>query len=133
METAAKILIVGGILNLAYGLLTGVFLAGARTKAPTASKYLILAHTGPLMQGPMLLGLALAVPLSRLPAGVETLAAWLLVGSSAVLDVKDTHNWLQDIKDEFVERPPGFFLGGVSAALSVSGLAILLVGVFRGL
>ena len=89
METAAKILIVGGILNLAYGFLTGVFLAGARKKAPTASKYLILAHTGPLMQGPMLL--------------------------------------------EFVERPPGFFLGGVSAALSVSGLAILIVGVFRGL
>ncbi len=104
-----------------------------RVKAPTASKYLVLAHVGPLMQGPILLGLAVALPLSQLSAQVEAVAAWLLVASSVVLAVKDTLNWLQGVRDEFVERPPGFFLGAVSALLGTGGLTILVVGVLRGL
>lgn len=131
MEPAARILIVGGIFNLVWGYVTGVFLSSVRTKAAVASKYLTLAHVGPLMWGPILLGLAVAVPLSR--TGLETLAAWLLVAASAVLDVKDTLNWLQGVGDEFVERPLGFYLGGVSAVLGSGGLGILTVGVLRAL
>ena len=55
MEIAAKILIVGGVLNLAYSFLTGLLLANTRRRSPAASKYLVFAHVGPLMQGPMLL------------------------------------------------------------------------------
>jgi hypothetical protein len=129
MEPAARILIVGGILNLVWGYVTGFFLSSVRTRAPEASKYLNLAHVGPLMWGPILLGLAVAVPLSH--TGLETLAAWLLVAASAVLDLKDTLNWLQGIRDEFLERPPGFYLGAVSALLGGVGLAILTAGVLR--
>ena len=81
----------------------------------------------------MLLGLSLAVGLSTLPAGVETLAASLLVAASALLAAADTLCWLQGIDDAFAERPPGLYLGVMQGSLASVGLAILVVGVFRGL
>ena len=128
MTTASQILVLGGLANLAYGLLNGFALARSRLASPEAPKYLVFAHVGALMQGPMLLGLVWAVELSDLRAGVETFAAALLVASSFVLLAKDTLNWLSGVNDEFVERPWGFYLGGLSALLAVAGLAILIVG-----
>jgi len=134
MDSAAKILIIGGVMNLAYGLLTGFFLATERMTKPEAPKYLIFAHVGPLMQGPMLLSLIFAVNLSPLSYGTESLAAWLLVAGSVFLAAKDTIYWMQGIRDEFVQRPPGgIVLGSLSAISSTLGLAILVFGVFRGL
>jgi len=133
MDTAAKILIVGGVLNLAYGFLTGFVLGNTRMKSPEAPKYLILAHTGPLMQGPILLGLAVAVSLSDLSGWLETMGASLLVASSALLNGGNTLNWLQGVQDEFAERPVGHALTSASALLATAGLAILVVGVFAGL
>lgn len=133
METAAKILIAGGVLNLAYGFLTGLFMASVRRTSPEAPRYLVSAHVAPLMQGAMLLGLTFAVGLSTLPAGVETLGASLLVAASALLAAADTLCWLQGIEDAFAERPPGLFLGVTQGTLASVGLAILTVGVFRGL
>jgi len=130
---ASKILIVGGVLNLAYGFVTGLVLSNVRRRSPDAPKYLVLAHTGPIMQGPMLLGLALAVALSSLAAETETLAASLLVAGSAMLAVKDTLNWLQGVSDEFAERSPGLFLAAGGSVLASIGLVILIVGVFKGL
>jgi hypothetical protein len=37
------------------------------------------------------------------------------------------------VKDEFVERPPGVVLGGISVLLGMVGLLILIIGVFQGL
>jgi hypothetical protein len=133
MDTASRILIAGGVFNLAYGFATGIPLTIARARSPNASKYLVFAHVGPLMQGPMLLALTAAVALSPLSAAWETAAAWMLVGGSAALAFKDTLNWLQGIKDEFKEKPPGFAFGAISAVLSVGGLGILIVGVCRAL
>ena len=133
METAAKIVIVGGVLNPAYSFVTGFLLANARRVSPRASKYLVFAHVGPLMQGPMLLSLVFAATLSPQPALVKTLAASLMVAESGFLAAKDTLNWVQGVKDEFVERPPGVVLGGISILLGVVGLLIFIVGVFLGL
>jgi hypothetical protein len=95
METAAKIVIVRGVLNLAYSFVTGFLLAHTRRMSPTTSKYLVFTHVGPLMQGPMQLSLVFAVTLSPQPALVKTLAASLMVAESAFLAVKDTLNWVQ--------------------------------------
>jgi hypothetical protein len=134
MEIAAKLLIVGGVLNLAYSFLTGFLLANTRRRSPAASKYLIFAHVGPLMQGPMLLSLVFAVTLSPQPALVKTLAASLMVAESGLLAAKDTLNWVQGVMDEFVERPPGgIVLGAISVLLGVVGLLIFMVGIFQGL
>ena len=66
--------------------------------------------------------------------GIETLAAWLLVASSAFLVAKDTLNWALGVKDEFQNRSTlGFVLGTISALLAIPGLIILIVGVFQGL
>lgn len=134
METAAKILIVGGVLNIAYGLLTGLPASYIRQKSPTYSKYLRFVHVGALLWGPTLISLAFALSLSTLDKDIELLAAWLMVIASITLDAKDTINWLQGIQDEFAERPVvPLALGGISSLASIAGIAIILVGVIDGL
>lgn len=133
METAAKVLIVGGVASLAYSLLTGFAVARVRMAAPEAPKYLMLAHTGPIMQGIMLLAITWALPLSDLSTGIETLAAWLLVASTASLTLGHTMSWRKGVKDEFAEKPVGYYLSTLTAILSVGGIGILLAGVVRGL
>jgi hypothetical protein len=133
VTTAEKVLVVGGVLNLAWGVLTGYAAAAARRSSPEVPKYLMLTHMGGLMQGVMLLALVLAVGLSELSSGTETLSAVLLVGASGALDLKDGLNWVQGVRDEFAEKSAGYYLGALSAVLITGGLGILIVGVFRGL
>ncbi len=133
MDLASKILIVGGLANLAYGFLNGLMLSSVRLRSPDAPKYLVLAHMGALMQGPMLLGLVWALDLSPLSSTTETVAALLLVASSVVLGTKDMLNWLQGVRDEFAERSVGYYLGGLNVVLSSVGLVILIVGAVQGL
>ena len=134
METSAKILVVGGVLNLALAFVFGFVLSRVRLRAPGAETgYLPQVHRGALWEGFMLLGLASAAGLSKLPSGLEMAAAALLVASSAFLAASSILNWLQGVRDHFVERSFGLTLGSVQAVLATAGLAILVVGVFRGL
>jgi hypothetical protein len=118
----------GGLFNLAYAIVTGVVMARVRGREPAVPKYLSFAHVGPLMWGPILLSMVIAINFGDLSDGWKTGAAALLVAGSVALGVKDTLNWLQGIKDEFVERPPGLALGGISAVLFTAGLVIVIVG-----
>jgi hypothetical protein len=133
METAAKVLIVGGVLNLAYGVFTGLIITNLRRRSPDVPRFLTLAHIGPFMQGPMLLGLALATGLSSLAGGLETAAAWLLVAGSAGIAAGDTLNWLGKVGDAFAERPIGFFSQAAGGAATGFGVLIFVIGVLRGL
>ena len=134
METAAKILILGGVFNIAFSLLMGIPIAIVRQKSPTYSKYLRFVHVGALMWGPLLISLALALELSPLGQGTELVAAWLMVISSISLNAKDTLNWLLSVDDEFAEKPlMPLALGGVSVLTSIVGVGIILVGVLQGL
>lgn len=90
MDTASKLLILGGVLNITYGLLTGIPAGMIRQKQPDYSKYLRFVHIGALMWGPLLLSLTIALALSPLDAGIETLSAILMVAASVLLDAKDT-------------------------------------------
>lgn len=130
MTLAEQILVLGGIINLVYGFITGFMLAAIRQKQPVAPKYLMFAHIGPLMQGAMLLGLVFAVQMSNLAAGVETAGAALLTSGAFLLAAKDTINWWQTIGDEFGEKPVlGLALGTLSVLASSVGLLILAFGV----
>ena len=134
MESAAKILILGGVLNIAYSLLTGIPAAFIRQKRPTYPKYLRFVHIGSLMWGPLLISLVLALELSPLGQRTELVAAWLMVISSITLNAKDTINWLQGVEDEFAEKPiMPTVLGAISALTSIVGIGIILVGVIRGI
>ena len=135
MDTASKVLVVGGLLNLMYGFLTGFPAALIRRRQPEMPRHLRFAHIGPLMQGPMLLGLVFAVQLSDLSNGLETVAAWLLAVGAGVLALGDTLLWLRGTTDSFAERPPPFgaVLTGGASVVETVGLGILLVGVFAGL
>lgn len=130
MTTAEKILVLGGVINLLYGFVTGFMLAVIRQKTPVAPKYLMFAHIGPLMQGAMLLGLVLVVQMSNLSATLENVSAMLLSGGAFLLAIKDTVNWWQTIGDEFAEKPKlGLALGTLSVLASSVGLLIVAVGV----
>ena len=134
LPTAAKILIAGGTLNLGLAFVLGFILSGKRLRNPDADPgYLVHAHRVSLQEGFMLLGLTFAVLLSPLASGLETVGASLLVASSAFQDGSAIVNWLQGVRDEFAERSPGLTLATINALLAVAGLAILVVGVIRGL
>lgn len=134
MELASKVLIVGGMFGLAVGTVTGFFFIIERSRAEFAPRYLVMTHVGMFMQGAMLLGLAFAVNLSSLSAGLENVAATLLVASAVLAAIKDTVNWRQGVKDEFAEKPTlSRSLGVFSFILFIPGLLILIIGVVRGL
>ena len=130
MTFAEDLLVLGGVINLVYGFITGFVLAVIRQKQAVAPKYLMFAHIGPLMQGAMLLGLVFAVQMSTLADGVETAGAALLVVGALLLATKDTINWWQTIGDEFREKPVlGLAIGTLSVLTSSAGLLILTIGV----
>ena len=132
MGTAEKVLILGGVLNIAYGLLTGIPAGMIRQKSPSYSKYLRFAHIGALMWGPILISLSLAITLSTLDETVELVAAWLMVIASVLLDAKDTINWLRGIQDEFAEKPRlPLALGGLSSIASLVSILIIFVGIIQ--
>ncbi len=135
METAEKILIVGGVLLLAYAFLTGYLLGRARAVSATGPKYLVLAHTEPLMQGTMMLGLVWAVQLSTLDGWLENLAASLLVAAASIQGLKELLNHAQGVVDEFQHRPRplGYWAARTQAPMATVGLGILIVGVLGGL
>src|SRR5215469_3416379 len=102
---AEKVLITGGVLNLAYGVLLGYAIVVIRLKgAPATPRYLMAAHISTLLHAAVLLGLVWAARLSTLDTGWEEAAAWLLVVSSVLIAAKDTVNWLTGVKDEFGEK-----------------------------
>jgi hypothetical protein len=126
-------LIVAGMVNLLWGFATGFVVAKVRTTTTDTPKYLSLTHVGALMWAPILFGLAVATSISDLTAWLNTAVAITMAAAAALLDVKDLLNWLQDVKDEFVTRPIGFMLGGISGVLSTTAGVVLTVGVLRGL
>jgi hypothetical protein len=133
MDYAEKVLIVGGVLNLGYGAVTGLIISRLRTSSPDVPRHLTLAHIGPFMQGPMLLALVVAFGLASLPSGLAGTTAWLLVGGSFGIAAGDTLLWLRGARDAFKERPPGFYLQATGGMLTGTGIAITLAGVFAGL
>ncbi|WP_078128295.1 hypothetical protein [Leptospira alexanderi] len=130
MILSEMILVTAGVLNLAYGSLTGFLYALARKKAEFPSRYLQAAHIGSLMQGAMLLGLVAAFQYSHLSETVESIGASFFAISSLFLALKDTANWLQGIKDEFQENPIlGKSLGAIGVIANLGGIVVIVYGV----
>ncbi|HEY2551628.1 MAG TPA: hypothetical protein VGI64_13730 [Streptosporangiaceae bacterium] len=134
LTAAEKVLIVGGVLNLAYGALLGYAIIATRVKgAPATPRYLMTAHVGTLLHGAVLLGLVWAVRLSTLSPAWHDVAAWMLVISSALVAVKDTLNWRSGVKDEFTDKARTAVLGALAAVGEPIGIGIFLVGVLKAL
>jgi hypothetical protein len=134
MSAAAKILIVGGVLNLAAAFLLGYVLSNRRLNPPNQGPfYLNLAHKNALQEGYMLLGLTWAVTLAHISSTWLTVAAWLIVLSSVFQVGAAVVAWRQGTVDEFKERSPSFYLATTNAILVTLGLAILVYGVLVSL
>jgi hypothetical protein len=135
ITAAEKVLIAGGMLNLAYGALLGYAITVTRVKgAPATPKYLMAAHLSTLLHAAVLLGLAWAARLSTLGPGWQDTAAWLVVASSALIAAKDTVNWLTGMQDEFCEKPTYVTpLAGLAALAETIAIGIFVVGVLKAL
>ena len=134
ITAADKVLIAGGVLNLAYGTLLGYPIVVNRVKgAPATPRYLLAAHVGTLLQAAILLGLVWAARLSTLGPGWLDTAAWLVVVSSAVIAAKDTLNWLTGVQDEFSEKAKTVPLAALAALTTTIGIGIFVVGVLTAL
>ena len=134
ITVAEKVLIAGGLLNLAYGMLLGYPITVTRAKgAPATPRYLMAAHVGTLLQAAVLLGLVWAARLSALGPGWLEVAAWLVVVASALVAAKDTVNWLTGVRDEFGEKSKATALGRLAAWPETIGIGIFVVGVLEAL
>lgn len=135
ITVSEKVLIVGGMLNLAYGVLLGYPITVNRVKgAPATPRYLMAAHLSTLLHAAVLLGLVWAARLSALGTGWLGVAAWLVVVSSALIAAKDTVNWLTGVQDEFGEKPAYVPpLAGLAALGETVGVGIFVVGVLAAL
>jgi hypothetical protein len=134
ITAAEKVLIAGGVLNLAYGMLLGYPITVNRAKGAAATpKYLIAAHVSTLLHAAVLLGLVWAARLSTLGPGWQDAAAWLVVVSSALIAAKDTVNWLTGVKDEFSEKAKTAPLAALAAPAETIGIGIFVVGVLTAL
>jgi len=134
ITAAEKVLITGGVLNLAYGVLLGYAITVIRAKgAPATPKYLMAAHVGALLQAALLLGLVWASRLSTLGPGWQDVAAWLVVITSALIAAKDTINWLTGVQDEFGDKARTTPLGALGAVAETAGVGIFVAGVLTAL
>jgi hypothetical protein len=134
ITAAEKVLIAGGVLNLAYGGAAGVCHHGDSLKgAPATPKYLMAAHVGTLLQAAVLLGLVWAARLSTLGPGWQDVAAWLVVATSALIAAKDTVSWLTGVQDEFSEKAKTAPLGALGALAETVGVGIFVAGVLKAL
>jgi F0F1-type ATP synthase membrane subunit c/vacuolar-type H+-ATPase subunit K len=135
MDTAAKILILGGLGSLIYAFTFGFILSRARLSDPEAEQLrLTQVHVVALWEGFMLLGLVWAVALSDLSSGLESLAAVLLVTAGALQLASNTIAWRQRLVNLFAPpRGITYQLAAANAVLAMVGLVILTVGGIRGL
>jgi hypothetical protein len=134
ITVAEKVLIAGGVLNLAYGMLLGYPITVIRAKgAPATPRYLMAAHVSALLHAAVLLGLVWAARLSALGPGWNEVAAWLVVVASALVAAKDTVNWLTGVQDEFGEKSKATPLGGLAALPETIGAGIFVLGVLEAL
>ena len=131
---AEKVLIAGGVLNLAYGVLLGYAITVNRVKGAIATpRYLMAAHIGTLLHAAVLLGLVWAAQLSALGPAWNEAAAWLVVVASALVAAKDTVNWLTGVHDEFTDKSKATPLGGLAALPETIGVGLLVIGVLEAL
>ncbi|MGH2726985.1 MAG: hypothetical protein ACRDKS_08410 [Actinomycetota bacterium] len=134
-DTAAKILVIGGLGSLLFAFIMGFVLSRVRLKDHTIPQVRLLGvHVVALWEGFMLLGLVWAAELSNLSSGVETLAALLLVAGGALQLIANFLAWTKGMEDLFAP-PRGlvYTLAATNAGLAFAGLAILVVGALKGL
>jgi hypothetical protein len=132
METAAKILVVGGVLSLAMSFVLGYVLSNSRLKQPKKDQYyLLLSHKNALWEGFMMLGLVFAVQLAVMKESTKVIAALLIVAAAIFQVGGSMVAWLMGTKDEFAERSPSFYVVTINAIMVTIGLAILIFGVLR--
>jgi hypothetical protein len=133
VSTAQKILILGGVANLVLSFLLGWVLSAVRMRGPMAPhRWLLTAHEVSLQEGVMLLALGAALAVAELPVAWATAGAALLVAGSLFQDFSGVVNWLRRTGDQFAERSTGWRLASINAVLNTAGLAIVAVGVVRG-
>jgi hypothetical protein len=134
MDTATKILLVAGMVNLLVGALSGIPMGVVRMGgAEVVPKYLTMLHLAGLMHGPILIGVGFAITISTLSPWVNTAAAIILAVASALLLVKDFLNWRQGVTDEFAQKSVGLMIGNLFGPVHIIGLGLATVAVISGL
>jgi len=132
VEAASRVLLVGGVLNVALSFALGWILSVHRTRDPIDKHHwLLVAHTVSLQEGLLLLGMSYAINFAALPGGLAITAAWLLVAASVFQDFSGIVNWVRHTGDQFAEKSTGWVLASINAFLNTGGIAIVVIGVIR--
>ena len=134
MQTASKILIVGGLGNLLFGFLFGFVVSRTRLADSESEDYGTSdVHLGSLLQGLVLLGLALAIGLSPLRARIESGAALVVVVGSIFQALAAVAAWQAGYTSPFSARGIAYQLASINMILTVLGIGVLTIGAIKGL
>lgn len=130
---AVRVLVAGGVLNLALSFLLGWLLSAKRMKEPMDKhRWLLTAHEVSLQEGLLLLGCAFALLFAQLSLTTALIGAWLLVLGSIFQDLSGILNWLRSVDDQFAAKSIGWISATINAVLNTAGLAIVVVGALKG-
>lgn len=129
MATAQRILVTYGVISLSVGFVLGIPLSQVRMRAARAPHHLVTAHLSAIIQGAVHLSLSIAVGFASASPWLETTAALLLVGGSALFVAGACANWLQSVDDHFAARSLGWKLLTASSLGHLPGMGILLFAV----
>jgi hypothetical protein len=132
MQTATRVLVLGGLANLIFALLFGLLVS--RTKLVDSEGQEVPVsdvHTGTLVQGVILLSLVVAVQLSPLRARVESGAAGLLALGSLFHAIASILAWRNGYPSPLSVRGAAYQTAVVGAALSILGMLVLGAGVLK--
>jgi hypothetical protein len=133
LSPACRVLVLGGIGNIALSFLLGWVLSAKRMGGPMEPhRWLLVAHEVSLQEGLLLLGVTVAMPYALLPPWAALLGAWLLVAASVFQDSSGIVNWLRGTGDQFAQRSTGWVLASINAVLNTAGLGVVAFGVARG-
>jgi hypothetical protein len=102
-------------------------------RSPHASRHLITAHLAAIIQGAVLIALSVASKFSSLAPPLETVSAVLLVTGCVLFVAGAVANWLQEVDDHFAARSLGWKLLAASGPMNVTGVVLMLAGVFKAL
>ena len=130
MDLASQILVLGGTGLLFFGLLMGIPMLVARSKAPHPPRYLFATHLVPIIQGGVLLALTVAFGYAALSPWLKATAAAFLVAGMVFFCLGLLINWLRGVQDAFAENAVGGKVSGLGLPFVLGGAGIVFFGVF---
>ena len=128
------ILLLGGLMNIFISSLVGYVVLWVRMRDPAKplSRYSMVAHTGAIMNGSLLIGFAFAIQFTPFIEPVRSAIAVAEVCATFFFFLRTVLNWKDDFHDAIAQGSPlANRLRGLANVIHLFDAAAVLYGVAR--